>query len=83
MLQQLYEADMTIDLRKLPVVIPALLLTIGSGVANAGQTINVASAMACFNDKWNKSERLEKGRRLVDYAGRCVIIPDASDAQNT
>ena len=71
---------MTIDLRKLPVVIPALLLTIGSGVANAGQTINVASAMACVNDKWNELEP-EKGRRLVDYAGRCVIIPDASDAQ--
>ena len=43
--------------------------------ANAGQTINEAGAIACVNDKWDEKEP-EKGHKLVDYAGRCVTIPD-------
>ena len=31
--------------------------------------------MACFTDKWDTKEP-EKGHKLVDYAGRCVLIPD-------
>jgi hypothetical protein len=54
----------------------APLLIIGNGAANAGQTINDGpGAIACVNDKWDVKEP-EKGHKLVDYAGRCVDIPD-------
>jgi hypothetical protein len=53
----------------------AAFLILGSGSANAGQTINEAGALACVNDKWDEKE-VEKGHKLVDYAGRCVAIPD-------
>ena len=43
--------------------------------ANAGQTINEAGALACVTDKWDEKE-VEKGHKLVDYASRCVVIPD-------
>jgi len=63
------------NLMQLFVAVPATLLILGSGAASAGQTINEAGALACVNDKWDESE-LEKGHKLVDYAGRCVSIPD-------
>ena len=53
---------------------PALLLLLGNGTANAGETINEAGAIVCVNDKWDEKE-VEKGHKLVDYAGPCVIIP--------
>lgn len=46
-----------------------------SGAANAGKTEKDAGAFACINDKWDEKE-VEKGHKLVDYAGRCVHIPD-------
>ena len=58
-------------------------LIIGNGVANAGQTINEAGAIACVNDKWAVKEP-EKGHKLVDYAGRCVLIPnDTTEPKST
>ena len=57
------------------IAVPTALLILGNGVANAGQTINDVGAIACVNDKWDKKEP-EKGHKLVDYAGRCVNIPD-------
>lgn len=65
-------------LKALIVAVPVLVL--GPSLASAGQAINVAGTMACVNDKWDESEP-EKGRKVVDYAGRCVVIPDAADAQ--
>ena len=50
-----------------------------AGAANAGQTINEAGALACVTDKWDEKE-VEKGHKLVDYAGRCVVIPDDNAA---
>ena len=41
-------------LKSLIVAVPVLVL--GSGLANAGKTIDVAGTMACVNDKWNESE---------------------------
>ena len=55
--------------------LPAVLFFVGNGVANAGQTINDVGAIACVNDKWDVKEP-EKGHKLIDYAGRCVNIPD-------
>ena len=63
------------NLKHLFVAVPAALLILGSGVANAGQTINDVGAIACVNDKWDEKEP-EKGHKLVDFAGRCVTIPD-------
>ena len=57
----------------------AAFLILGSGTANAGQTINDGGAIACVNDKWDVKEP-EKGHKLVDYAGRCVNIPDDAAA---
>src|SRR4029079_3854378 len=57
----------------------AAFLIRGAGAANAGQTINEAGALACVTDKWDEKE-VEKGHKLVDYAGRCVIIPDDPSA---
>jgi hypothetical protein len=53
----------------------AFLILGGSDSAKAGQTIKDVGAIACVNDKWDVKEP-EKGHKLVDYAGRCVIIPD-------
>jgi hypothetical protein len=61
--------------RQLFVAIPAALLILGAGVANAGKIEEEAGALGCVTDKWNETEP-EKGHKLVDFAGRCVVIPD-------
>ncbi|HEX9752428.1 MAG TPA: hypothetical protein VGA46_03125 [Methyloceanibacter sp.] len=53
----------------------AALLIFGSGAAKAGETTNELGALACINDKWDVKEP-EKGHKLIDYAGRCIGIPD-------
>ena len=63
------------NLKHLFVAVPAALLVLSSGAANAGETINEAGAIACINDKWDEKE-VEKGHKLVDYAGRCIDIPN-------
>lgn len=52
-----------------------ILLAAGPGAATAGQPDVETGAFACINDKWDEKE-IEKGHKLVDYAGRCVTIPD-------
>ena len=70
------------NLKQLVVAVPTTLLILGSGVANAGQTIKDVGAMACVNDKWDEKEP-EKGHKLVDFAGRCINVPDdAAEAKN-
>ena len=63
------------NLKHLFLAVPATLLILGSGVANAGQTINEVGAIACVVDKWDVKEP-EKGHKLVDAALRCVNISD-------
>jgi hypothetical protein len=65
----------TMSLKQLFVAVPTALFILGSGTANAGNTVDDAGAIACVNDKWDVKEP-EKGHKLVDYAGRCVGIPD-------
>lgn len=60
--------------KRIFVAVPAALLLLGIGAANAGETVNEAGALACANDKWDEKE-VEKGHKLADYAGRCVAIP--------
>jgi hypothetical protein len=57
------------------VAIATGLLTVGLGAAKAGQTISDVGAIVCVNDKWDEKE-VEKGHKLVDWAGRCVAVPD-------
>ena len=61
--------------KQLFVAMPVALLILGNGMANAGKTINEAGVLVCVNDKWDEKEP-EKGHKLVDYAGRCVGVPD-------
>ena len=63
------------NLKLLIVAAPAAFLILGNGAANAGETINEAGTIACVNDKWDEKE-VEKGHKLVDFAGRCVNIPN-------
>ena len=63
------------NLKQLFVAVPTTLLILGSGIANAGQTIDDVGAMACVNDKWDEKEP-EKGHKLVDFAGRCINVPN-------
>lgn len=53
----------------------AVLFAAGAVPALAGQTIEEAGTISCVNDKWDETEK-EKGHKLVDYAGRCISIPD-------
>ncbi len=62
------------SLKQLLFAVPATVLMLGNGAANAGQTIDDTGAIACINDKWDEKE-VDKGHKLVDYAGRCVNIP--------
>ena len=59
--------------KQLFLALPAALLILGGGAANAGQTINEAGTVACATDKWDEKE-IEKGHKLVEYAGRCICI---------
>ena len=54
------------NLKQLFVAVPAALLILGNGAANAGKTINEAGAIVCVTDKWDEKEP-EKGHKLVDY----------------
>jgi hypothetical protein len=63
------------NLTKLLVGLPAAVFILGNGMANAGQTINEAGAIAFVVDKWDEKEP-EKGHKLVDMAARTVAIPD-------
>jgi len=66
-------------IKQLAAAVPATLLILAPSVANAGQTIKDVGAIACVNDKWDVKEP-EKGHKLVDYAGRCVNVPDDTAA---
>ena len=61
--------------KQLLICVSAALVFLGHGVASAGKTTEEAGAIACVTDKWKESEP-EKGHKFVDYASRCVLIPD-------
>lgn len=62
-------------MRKLIIAVPAALVALGAGAALAGSTIDKVGVLVCVIDKWDETEP-EKDHKLVDYAGRCVNIPD-------
>ncbi len=56
-----------------------LFLLTSVSTAIAGK-VEEAGALACVNDKWDEKE-VAKDHKVVDYAGRCLAIPnDASGA---
>jgi hypothetical protein len=59
--------------------VPATLFTVAVHPALAGKVVEEAGALVCVSDKWDEKEP-EKGHKLVDYAGRCVKVPDDSAA---
>jgi hypothetical protein len=67
--------DIAMTLKQLFAVLPAALLVLGNGAANAGKTVEEAGALVCVTDKWDEKE-LEKGHKLADAAMRCVAVPD-------
>jgi len=62
--------------------LPVAFLILGGGAAVAGQAVDEVGAFACMTDKWKETEP-EKGRKLVDYASRCVVVPDDAAATPT
>lgn len=66
---------MTNNFKRLLVAAPATLIVLSCGAAQAGKTIEEAGVLVCVSDKWDEKEP-EKGHKLVDYAGRCVKVPD-------
>lgn len=60
-------------------VVSAAFLVTGAWAAVAA-SVNEAGVMVCANDKWEEKE-VEKGHKLVDYAGPCVTIPDDAAAE--
>lgn len=67
--------------KNLVVAIPATLLVLGCGAAGAA-TVQETGVIVCVNDKWDEKE-LEKGHKVVGYAGRCVKVPDDKTAAKT
>jgi hypothetical protein len=65
----------TMNLMQLFLAVPAAFLILGSSVAIAGQTVDVAGTIACVTDNRDEKEP-DKGHKLVDAAMRCVVIPD-------
>ena len=66
--------------KRILVAVPAALLILGCGAAGAGETIDEAGTISCINDKWDETE-VEKDHKLVDYAGRCINIPNDPAAE--
>ena len=61
------------NLTQLFVAVPAALFVLG-GVGNAGQTVDVAGAIACVNDKWTELEP-DKGHKLADLRPTMRLHP--------
>jgi hypothetical protein len=70
----------TLKFKTLLVAVPATLLAFSGGSAITGQNIKEAGALVCVNDKWDEKE-VEKGHKLVDFAGRCADVPDDPAAE--
>jgi hypothetical protein len=67
--------DIAMTPKQLFAALPAALLVLGNGAANAGKTVEEAGALVCVTDKWDEKE-LEKGHKQADAAMRCVAVPD-------
>ena len=48
----------------------------------AGQKVDEPGVIVCVSDKWDEKE-IGKDHKVVDYAGRCVKVPDAPAAAKT
>ena len=62
-------------LTQLLVALPLPLIVLWSGTANAGPNYQRCRGPRLRERKWDEKE-VEKGHKVVDYAGRCVKVPD-------
>jgi hypothetical protein len=70
------------SLKLLVVAVPAAFVLLSNAPANAAQSLPDVGFMACVSDKWDEKE-VEKGHKLVDFAGRCISIPtNAADPKS-
>lgn len=49
---------------------------------HASQKVDEPGVIVCVSDKWDEKE-IGKDQKVVDYAGRCVKVPDAPGAAKT
>lgn len=56
------------------------LSSLAAETAYAGKTIDEAGALVCITDKWDEKEIAPK-HKTVDFAGRCVGVPDDPAAE--
>jgi hypothetical protein len=56
-------------------------LTVAQGV-DAAEKVDEPGVIVCVSDKWDEKE-IGKNHKVVDYAGRCVKVPDAASANKT
>jgi hypothetical protein len=68
------------DRKLLYVAVPAAVLVFASGSAPAGDTADRTGVIVCVNDKWDEKE-VAKDHKVVDYAGRCVKVPNDADGE--
>lgn len=59
--------------------VAAAVVVTGPSLGVAGEKIEDAGVIVCVNDKWDEKE-IAKGHKVVDYAGRCVKVPDDANA---
>ena len=62
------------NLKHLFVTVPAALLILGNGAANAGQAIDRLGAIVCITDKLDEKEP-EKGHKLVELGPTLRVDP--------
>lgn len=67
---------------KLFLAVPAALLMLNWGSAQASKITTEEADIVCVVDKWDDTER-EKGHKLADAAMRCVLIHDDPAAPKT
>lgn len=59
--------------------VTAAALSIFTFPASGADAPEQVGVIVCVNDKWDETEP-SKGHKLVDYAGRCVKVPDDAKA---
>ncbi|MDX2307275.1 MAG: hypothetical protein NW216_03450 [Hyphomicrobium sp.] len=64
------------------IAISAAVVAISSAPAIAGTAVEETGVIVCVSDKWDEKE-IAKDHKKVDYAGRCVKVPDDASATKT
>jgi hypothetical protein len=63
------------NFKQLFAAVPLALLVLGQQRGKGRPDHQRSGALVCVADKWGESEP-DKGHKLVDFGGRCVLVPD-------